>query len=218
MENNKMNEEKKLLERMAATARKAVEFFSSRMKPERERLTCIAFLRCLGVSFNIDDVKSSSDEPPDVIYNSARFEIVEILDTEKRHSLFKKRASKASKAKKLNQIIESGVQISRERIDLNQTIDLMANALSKKAKKYSPNVRANLDALVYVDLTKKYLYPESPVISVDKLMEQGWRSVSMVFSPYSHVFFTRNSEPGFLHEFEGQTKREWENPDTLFEL
>ena len=213
-----MCEERKLIEKMVAADRKAVDFFSSKMKRERERLVCIAFLRCLGVPFNNDDVVSSSDEPPDVIYNSARFEILEILDAEKRHAMFKERARKSSEATNLDELLESDIQISRERIDLNQTVDLIAKALSKKARKYSPDVCASLDALVYVDLTKKYLYPESPVRSVDKLMEQGWRSVSMVFDPYSHVFFARNAAPDFLLTLKGKTKQECKDPNGLFEL
>lgn len=50
-------------------------FLSNKMKPERERSVCRAFLRAIGVSFEESEIIAPTDEPADVAFRDARFQI-----------------------------------------------------------------------------------------------------------------------------------------------
>ena len=65
-------------------ARDVRTFLSNANKPERERMIVRAFLRCLGVSFSDDEIQPSTEEPIDVRFRSARFQIMEIVGDKKR--------------------------------------------------------------------------------------------------------------------------------------
>ena len=77
-----------------------------------------------------------------------------------------------------------------------------------------PRVREN----VYINLKNRFLDPNTEIPTFESLISQGWRSVSFVFIPYSHVVFVKDKAPAFLKLNEGRTKKEWDNPDTFFEL
>jgi len=63
------------LDALRADAEDTVDLLSSRRKQERERRTCAAFLRCAGIAFEPGQVIASVTEPPDVIFDQARFGI-----------------------------------------------------------------------------------------------------------------------------------------------
>ena len=59
-------------------------FFTSKMKPERERAVCRAFLCCLGLEFTEAEIIASTTEPVDVDFRSAKFQVRELLDSERK--------------------------------------------------------------------------------------------------------------------------------------
>ena len=187
------------------------------MKPERERSVCCALLRSLGIQFSPSDVTSSKVEPPDVIFRTAQFEILEVMDeNRRRHDEWKAEARRRKEAKSLGDLIESyspPVPMSHQEV-----VDLVTMALARKSSKYSKNVCAVLDALVYIDLKNRSLDPNSPFSAPSTLIGQGWRSVSLVMTPYGHVLHAKESAPEFLRVLVCQAKRKWGNVDTIFEL
>lgn len=68
------------LESLSDQAADTVDLLGNARKQEREKRTCAAFLRCAGINFNADLIISSTTEPPDVLFNSAHFEITIVLD------------------------------------------------------------------------------------------------------------------------------------------
>jgi Putative endonuclease, protein of unknown function (DUF1780) len=78
------NPEKKYLNKLLRYVNETRQLLSSKMKPERERMVCRAFLRCMGLPFREDQIIVSTDEPPDIIFDSTRFEIRELLDDGRR--------------------------------------------------------------------------------------------------------------------------------------
>ncbi len=72
-------DEQNYIEALASDTESTVRFLHSEIKPDRERATCVAFLRCLGVTFTVGDVLSYEKDPPDVIFRSAKFEVCELL-------------------------------------------------------------------------------------------------------------------------------------------
>jgi putative endonuclease (uncharacterized protein DUF1780) len=63
------------IEKVMAEAREARSLWSNAKKPERERMVVRAFLRCIGISFSESEIRSREDDPPDVMFREARFEV-----------------------------------------------------------------------------------------------------------------------------------------------
>jgi hypothetical protein len=79
--------DEKYLKGLLADYKETVHLLSSReMKPERERSVCRAFLKCAGIPYTEERIRSVAprDEPPDVLFDKARFEVREVLDDERR--------------------------------------------------------------------------------------------------------------------------------------
>jgi Putative endonuclease, protein of unknown function (DUF1780) len=70
--------EREYIGRLADQADDTVDLLSSARKGERERRTCAAFLRCLGINFSSSQIRLSKNEPPNVIFHDANFEVMEI--------------------------------------------------------------------------------------------------------------------------------------------
>jgi hypothetical protein len=217
MRDDEVNEEKEYLERLVIEAQETIYFFSSGRKPERERSACAAFLRCLGINFRSEEIISSQKDPPDVVFRSARFEVLEVLDQgRKRHDEWQAKRERRKQAKKLANLLRP--YRPPNPMSYAEVLNLITQALAKKAARYGQSTCAGLDALVYVNILSNVLDTQSPIPSTDELSHQGWCSVSMIMPLFSHVFFTRESAPTFLQRFAGQTRNKREDLDTLFKL
>jgi hypothetical protein len=191
------------------------QLFSNKMKRERERMVCRAFLRCAGLPFAEEQIIISGDEPPDVIFESARFEIRELLDERrKRGDEWAQEAKRVEKAKDIEGVLRPAP--SPKQITLEELIPLVADALRDKAMRYGNECR-HLDALVYVNLHETFLAPSSTVVGVEALEAHGWRSVSIVFIPFVVVLATTSTAPGFLCARVGQIVNAWPYPEGWFE-
>jgi hypothetical protein len=71
--------EKEFLRRLVEEAEDTVDFLSSARKRERERRVCAAFFRCAGVPFSPSDLKCPERDPPDVLFDTAAFEVKLLL-------------------------------------------------------------------------------------------------------------------------------------------
>jgi hypothetical protein len=89
-------------------------------------------------------------------------------------------------------------------------------ALSGKAVRYGDGCKA-LDALVHIDLQDTFLEASSPMPDIAELEQQGWRSVSLLFSPYAVVLFAGKNASVHLRQAVGTTRNKWANMDTLFD-
>jgi hypothetical protein len=199
--------------------RETIHFLSSQKKSERERCVCAAFLRCLGVDFSVAELVAvpESQSPPDVAFREACFEVCDVLDSGRRpHDEAKARVVHLEQAKTLEDVL---VPV-RHRVPLAyvEVFHHVTEALAKKAARYGMAVCTNLDALVYVRLQNMFLDSGSSLPSCAALTKQGWRSVSFVMPPYSHVMHAGEGAPAFLGAFVRQTRQEWHEPDTFFAL
>ena len=78
----------------------SIDFFSSANKGAIEQWACTEFLKNIGLNFQPDEVVLQADDPPDVIFRNASFEIKEILDRgRRRHDEYKDALSNAQAAK-----------------------------------------------------------------------------------------------------------------------
>lgn len=209
--------EREYIQRLAEQARDTVDLLSSGRKGERERRVSAAFLRCLGISFSPAELTVAENDPPDVIFRDARFEVMIILDEGRKvHAESKEIANRRAAAKNLKELTES-YQPSVP-MAFGELVNLINAKLWGKATHYGRKTCSELDALVYIDLKERHFNSVAETEVPNDLRMQGWRSVSFVFSMCSHVLLATPAAPDVLREFEGQTRRECHNPDVVFEL
>ena len=68
------------------TVEEDIHFFSSDCKSVREVWVVKHFLSQLQIEFSDDEINPSSDEPADVVYCDARFQVKEIMDKNRKRS------------------------------------------------------------------------------------------------------------------------------------
>ena len=209
--------EKKYIDDLIAHTEETLRLLSNEKKSERERMVCVAFLRCLGIPFSIEDIESPQDDPPDVIFSMAFFEIMEVFAPPRmRGDEYKKRYEILKNADNVEDTLlpyRSPTPISHQKI-----YEIIRLGLEKKANRYGKQTCSSLDPLVYPSLQNRFLNPTTDIPAFDNLSEQGWRSVSFVIPPYSYVVFANENAPDFLVQNQGVTTMKWEDPDTYFEL
>ncbi|MBN8913083.1 MAG: DUF1780 domain-containing protein [Rhizobiales bacterium] len=195
------------LRRHAAMARK---LWSNDQKPVRERMIVRAFLRCIGLPFAEDELRSCERDPPDALFRDARFEVMEDLGGRKRGDEWREREKKWAKAKSIEDVMEPYVPSNP--VAMMEGWRKTATALGKKAAKYGAATCSQLDALLHLDLAGSHLWPPEDVLHSEiaaELTRQGWRSVSMLFPPYGAVLQAGTGAPDFLKEAAGEVRSQW---------
>ncbi|MEY9828903.1 hypothetical protein ABIA25_000718 [Sinorhizobium fredii] len=210
--------DKRHLESLIAATEATRELFSNRNKSTREKMVARAFLRCLGIGFSEEEFVVGPEEPVDISFREARFQIREMLGDRKRGQALREQLKRYQKAKSINDVTDPW----RDSIPLSFT-DVsrgIAESLSSKASKYGVEACAKLDALVYVNIPGRHLYPLIPKLDpivAEELDRQGWRSVSMVFIPFSCVLVAKADCPAFLRKKTGRVRMKWPHPGGWFD-
>jgi hypothetical protein len=212
-------QEQEYLRRITEWRADTVSFLSGDRQPEQERSACAAFLRGLGVPFLVAELQSTikGQDPPDIIFRDGRFEMCEVLSPGyRRHDEPRALARQAQQAQTIDDILLPR-RGERSPLSLAEAYNCVTDALAKKCAKrtYPVEIRAGVDALVCIQLVDKFLYPYPtlPLPSSDILFQQGWRSVSLIMAPYSHVIYAAESAPAFLKEYYREVLKAW--PDNL---
>ncbi|MGO9613130.1 MAG: DUF1780 domain-containing protein [Dissulfurispiraceae bacterium] len=178
--------------------KESVEYFSSKNKRERERWVCIEFLKNIGITFDERDVVSPDDDPPDVVFRDARFEIKDVLDPgRRRHAEYKVELQKALETSDPQDLLR---QFTPKDITPLQVGERILSELKRLNDHYAPSVRANLDLLFYVNLIEHSL-KVGPMPTMATFSPFGWRSISALSGSgwVSLVFFAPAGAPSFLH-------------------
>jgi hypothetical protein len=187
--------EQRLLEDIREGLERSVAYYKSGTKGERERWVCAEFLTNLALPFSDGEVTSSSDEPPDVNFREARFEIKEILDPgRRRHAEYKTAYAEALNATHPKSLLK---QYTPREITPTEIVERVLPELTALASYYAPSVRKGLDALCYVNLLEHTLV-DGPMPPPRQLAPYGWRSISVLFSWTSIVYTAESSAPAFL--------------------
>ena len=207
--------EKEVLKDLRRDAEESATLFSSRGQKELEKRATRGFLRALGIAFLKEELHSGQAEPVDVCFRDARFQITERLDLGRPRNLeWKEVAERRRNATFLEQLVEPYTP-SRP-MDPAQTLKLVLEAVTKKWERYR-NSTEDVDVLVYINLQGRHLYPTSPWPDVTDFRDQGWRSASVLVGWHAVVLFARTTAPDFLRSVVGQTRREWNQPDGMFD-
>jgi len=204
------------LDALRAHAAETRRYLTDALKPERERDVCRAFLRCVGIPFVEQEIIAPSNEPVDVSFREARFQVRELMDVARRRGdEWKEKQNRWNRARSLNDALTRW-RPKPTPMSFAEILGALTSALEGKARRYGDQC-TTLDALVYVNLTAtRVLDPTTPPGDTCALEAQGWRSVSIVFPPYGIVVVSTANSPAFLRALIGKVLREWSDLHDLW--
>lgn len=174
----------------------SVRFFASDNRAERELWVANEFLTNLGVEFEQSELVHVTSDPPDVRFRGAEFEIKEVLDEgRRRHAEYKASVERAITATCPSDLLE---HYTPRDITYAEIYTFVEAKVINLATKYSPDARAQMDLLFYVNLEDVHGYVKTPLPSQDRLSPFGFRSVSLVVGLFSGVLMANDTAPEFL--------------------
>ena len=181
--------------------------FSEDPRTEREKAPVREFLRYLGVGFTEEElVVPLKHDDVDVRFREARFQNVErIVAARRRHEEVQQFAERVRTAR----------EVAARGVPRGDSVPMRVRELLREVHKALGNEsrktvnRAALDALVYVNLRGRHLYPAPDVFDEDAraVADLGWRSVSVLWPPYAVVISAKSAAPKFLRVKTGQIIR-----------
>ncbi len=156
------------------------------------------------------------DDPPNVRFDGANFEVKKYLDdNRRRHDEYKKKLERLGKAQKHSDLLEPYTPLRP--LVVSEVASSITKFLEEWASTYSKEICSTLDALVYFSLAERYLTDEGSRPCAPGMVDQGWRSVSTITNTLSYVFLASPTAPDFFKNNVAQTKKEWSGSG-LFEL
>jgi hypothetical protein len=156
----------------------SVQYFSPQNKIEREKWVAKSFITNLNIEFDDSEFKVPEQDPPDVAFRDAEFEIKEILDTKRcRHAEYKEALVKARTITDPKELLSQYSPIDKSIIDIYQLCLEKTQAL---VDKYASSVYPSTDLLYYVNLEHVMGLKETPFPNTSELSVLGWRSVSFI--------------------------------------
>ena len=181
--------------------------FSEDPRTEREKAPVREFLRYLGVGFTEEElVVPLKHDDVDVRFREARFQNVErTVAARRRHEEVQQFAERVRTAR----------EVAARGVPRGDSVPMRVRELLREVHKALGNEsrktvnRAALDALVYVNLRGRHLYPAPDVFDEDAraVADLGWRSVSVLWPPYAVVISAKSAAPKFLRVKTGQIIR-----------
>lgn len=185
----------RLLKDLREGLKGSVDYFRSENKAERERWTCREFVLNLNRDADAGSFVSLGDDPPDVTFLDARFEVKEIVDRgRRRHAEFRAALDRALMATDPSQLLTQYSPKDITPADIGTRID---GELNRLARKYEPKLRTTLDVLFYVNLIEHHL-KQGPMPPASAFSQHGWRSVSAVIGWASLVYAAEKGAPAFI--------------------
>ncbi len=186
------------LEAQRKARAESVEFFRASNKPERERWVVREFVTNLGLVFADSEIRSSDQDPPDVQFREANFEIKEILSQgRRRHREYKDGLQKALGATSPSDLVETYTPRDVAVFDVCGGVYFEAKALAEL--KYAASTRKALDLLFYVNITDVSGLQETPFPDLEPIDKLGFRSVSFLMGYRSCTLSAAANTPSFLH-------------------
>lgn len=193
--------------------KEARHFFANECKPDREKWVVSQFLFQLDIKFAKEDVRESQDEPADVDYRNARFQVKEIYDEGRRRGdEYKESLRKAETATSTSDFLEP---YSPQKITCDDVVSLAAKQASMWQQKYGAFECSSTDLLFYFNYKDTH-------VSGDMLTDVGahssemaaWRSVSVFAGDCAFVLHASEKAPDFLKTAKGKVYR---NPTVYFD-
>jgi Putative endonuclease, protein of unknown function (DUF1780) len=187
---------------------------------ERDKMVCRALLRCIGIQFIEEEVSKGLQEPVDISFRSASFQVTEILDRGRRRGdelrATSRKFRQTNRADDVAEPWENSLPIAFE-----DMAALVVSRLGEKATELGgPRGCRGIDSLVYVNLQGHHLVPSGVSGANEKLATvraQGWRSASIVMIPYGIVWLADVDSPEFLSRARGKILHDVDRADGWFD-
>ena len=187
-------------------AEQANAFLSNASKWERERWVCQRLLQGLNIPYHTEDFTQASQEPPDVLFGEARFEVFFVLDEGRRlNDEWREELQRRRSAYSLSQLVRR--EARPKRIPASKLLQRLGPTLHKKAKNYQERDidLGQLDIVAFSSLKREVLDLNSHFPPPTEYLRQGWRSLSLVGPTFARVLFAQPDAPDFLRNNLGRS-------------
>lgn len=182
--------------------------------PWMEKICLKAFLRMCGIKFKDDELirTTKCEEPPDVRFRNANFELTECMDKHQRTGDEYK--SKIREIEQAGSLLDLGWAPDNSiPMEFSELLGHVKKGMDRKFAKYSsPKTCGDLDLLVYLNLHNRHLNPQSKTRRsrefLAKVKRQGWRSISFLMNHCAGVIFSKRDSPDFIRNL-GRDVRWW---------
>jgi len=191
---------------LTSQAEQANAFLSNARKWERERWVCQRLLQGLNIPYHSEDFTQASQEPPDVLFGEARFEVFFVLDEGRRlNDEWREELQRRRSAYSLSQLVRR--EARPKRIPANKLLQRLGPTLRKKAKNYQERDidLGQLDIVAFSSLKREVLDLNSHFPPPTEYLRQGWRSLSLVGPTFARVLFAQPDAPDFLRNNLGRS-------------
>lgn len=190
--------------------KETIHFFSNDCQSDTEVWVVRRFLSQLRMEFSDDETIPSSDEPVDVVYRDAKFQVKEIMDKDRRRDDENRESlRKAKTATSDFDLLEPEPYRPPKKIDCSDIVPVVAEEAYKLQKrKYGPSECMSTDLLFYFNLKDIYVVGDKfPTVEPYSSRMAAWRSVSVVSNDCALVLHVSQSAPGFLKKAKGKVHR-----------
>jgi hypothetical protein len=180
-------------------AEQANAFLSNARKWERERWVCQRLLQGLNIAHRNEDFHPAGQEPPDVLFRDACFEVFFVLDEGRRlNDEWREELQRRRSAFSLSQLVRR--EAKPKRIPASELLHRLAPTLRKKAHNYKERGLdlSELDIIAFASLKREVLDLNSHFPPPTEYLRQGWRSLSLVGPTFARVLFAHPDAPDFL--------------------
>lgn len=182
-------------ERITAV-KESIEFFQNTNKLEREKWVVARLLENFIPEFSEGSLHEA-EEPADVQFENAYFQVKEVLEHDRRRGdEYKKALEKAETAEEYGDLLED---YAPYKISFEEIVNQCYEYSTKLTKKYGPKERNNLDLICYFN------YLDSNEVSPveGSFIEKHFRSFSVISNRYRSVIYTTDEAPEFLKQQAG---------------
>lgn len=177
------------------------DFLSNARKWERECWVCQRLLQTLKVNHRQEEFVEPEQQPPDVLFRDACFEVFIVLDEGRRlNEEWRDELQRRRLAQSLRQLMRR--EQKPRRINCSELQRRLAPTLRKKAHNYIERGidPGELDLLAFVSLKREIPDFNTPFPPPTEYLRQGWRSLSVVGPNFARVIFANREAPEFLRD------------------
>lgn len=184
---------------LTTQAEQANAMLSNARKWERERWVCQRLLQGLNIAYGAEEFLPVGQEPPDVLFRDANFEVFFVLDEGRRlNDEWRQELQRRRSAFSLSQLVRR--EAKPKRIRAPELLARLGPTLRKKAHNYLERGLdlGQLDMVAFASLKREVLNLNSHFPPPTEYLRQGWRSLSLVGPNFARVLFAHPGAPDFL--------------------
>lgn len=169
----------------------SIKFFHNTNKLEREKWVVARLLENFKPVF-LEGSLHEAEEPADVQFEDARFQVKEVLEHDRRRGdEYKKALEKAETAEEYGDLLED---YTPYKISFEEIVNRCYEYSKDLTNKYGPKERGDLDLICYFNYLDSNEVPPVEVL----FSEKHYRSFSVISNRYRSVIYAAEGAPEFL--------------------